>query len=218
MTVTPTSPVAEQVVVPAALPSPTASPSPKPAPHRVAPKPPRPHVVDRPLPPAPPQTGCPPTPRRGGGKPRPMAPPAVAETSLPAPLPVKAKATSLTAVRGKGLWVTPFGKTPVDAAALVARARATHVRSIWIRTGGSRQGYYGDRFLGSLVPTAHRAGIQVIAWDFPFLSDPVADAARAQRALAAGVDGFAPDIETAAEGTHLTQRRLRVYLGLVRSY
>jgi hypothetical protein len=218
MTVTPVAPVAQQVVVPAALPSATASPTPKPAPRRAVPKAPPARVVDRAVPPAPPRTGCPPAPRRGGGKPRPMPPPAVAETSLPAPLPVTSKATSLAAVRGKGLWVTPFRTTPVNVTALVARARATHVRSIWIRTGGSRQGYYGDNFLGLLVPAAHRAGIQVIAWDFPFLSDPVADAARAQRALAAGVDAFAPDVETAAEGTHLTQRRLRLYLSLVRSY
>jgi hypothetical protein len=142
----------------------------------------------------------------------------VSESALPLPLPATAKATSLAVVTGKGLWATPWPTSAVDVRRLVAHARATGVRSIWIRTGGSRQGYYGNRFLPALVPAAHRAGLRVIAWDFPFLSDPVADAARAKRALDAGVDAFSPDVETAAEGTYLTTRRLRVYLSLVRSY
>jgi hypothetical protein len=142
----------------------------------------------------------------------------VAESALPAPLPVRTKARSLDVVKGKGLWATPWADTAVDARNLVARARATGVHSIWIRTGGTKQGYYGNRFLPALIPAAHRAGLRVIAWDFPFLSDPVADAARAKRALDAGVDAFSPDVETSAEGTYLTTRRLRLYLSLVRSY
>ena len=43
----------------------------------------------------------------------------------------------------------------------------------------------------------------MLAWDFPTLSDPADDAARAA-ALQDGADGFAADIETAAEGTYLT--------------
>jgi hypothetical protein len=116
------------------------------------------------------------------------------------------------------LWVTPWAKTTVDARALVAQARRAGVHSLWIRTGGTRQGYYGDNFLPSLVPVAHAAGLAVIAWDFPFLSDPVADARRAQQALDRGIDAFSPDVETAAEGTYATPRRLAVYLSLVRTY
>ena len=215
-------PVAQVVAVPTPSPepvptlSPTAGPTPRPVATTAAP---RPRIVDRPVPPALPKTGCPVPPYQGpGGSPKPRPAPAVAESALPAPLPVTRKAASLAVVRGKGLWATPWPKTVVDVDALVAQARAAKVRSIWIRTGGSRQGYYGDRFLPALVPAAHRAGLRVVAWDFPFLSDPVADAARAKRALAAGVDAFSPDVETAAEGTYLTTRRLRVYLGLVRSY
>ena len=195
---------------PAPVPTRAAAPRPKPAPH--------PAVVDRPLPPAPPTTGCPVRPSTGGGTPRPLPPPAVAEAALPGPVPVRTKATSLDAVRGKGLWVTPFGKEPLNVAAVLAHARSSRVRSIWVRTGGSRQGYYGDQFLRPLVARAHAAGIRVVAWDFPFLSDPVADARRAQAALAAGVDGFSPDVETRAEGTYVTSRRLALYLSVVRAY
>ena len=55
-----------------------------------------------------------------------------------------------------------------------------------------------------------------MAWDFPFLSDPMADVARARKALATDIDAFAPDIETSAEGTHATARRVTLYLSLVR--
>jgi hypothetical protein len=200
------------------VPLPTATPTPRATP-RPAAKKPAVAPVDRPIAATPPLSGCPVHHSGGGGgHRRPLAQPAVAETELPPPMTVTAKASSLDAVNGKGLWATPFGKDPVNVAALVAQARRAHVRSIWIRTGGSRQGYYGDRFLPALVSQAHAAGLKVIAWDFPFLSDPAGDARRAQAALATGIDGFSPDVETAAEGTYLTARRLRLYLSLVRVY
>ena len=168
---------------------------------------------------APPVTGCPPPPLPPNGHgPTPLGKPAVAEAALPKAVAVHGKARDLNPVRGKGLWVTPWASTKVDASALVARARRTGVQSLWIRTGGSRQGYYGDQFLGQLVPAAHTAGVAVIAWDFPAMSDPMSDARRAQRALQAGVDAFSPDVETAAEGTFVTSRRLALYLSLVRRY
>ncbi|MCU1593032.1 MAG: Peptidoglycan-binding domain 1 protein [Frankiales bacterium] len=171
-----------------------------------------------PLAAAPPLTGCPVRRQTPGGPGRPLGAPAVAEAALPAPLPVARKAANLEAVRGKGLWVTPFGATPVDVDGLIATARRTHVRSLWIRTGGTRQGYYGNRFLSALVTKAHAHGLAVVAWDFPFLSDPVVDARRAHAALAAGVDAFSPDLETAAEGTHVSARRIAFYLSMVRAY
>jgi hypothetical protein len=131
---------------------------------------------------------------------------------------VRGKAGSLAAVRGKGLWVTPFGKSVVDVPHLVAQGRQLGLRSLWVRTGGTRQGYYGDHFLPELVPAAHAAGIAVVAWDFPSLSDPVADARRAQQALAAGVDAFSPDVETTAEGVYPTPRRIALYLSMVREW
>lgn len=198
--------------VPTAAPRHRAQPPSRPA--RTA----APRAVDRPVPPAPPLTGCPPRPAPGGGGgPSSLPPPAVAESRLPPPLPVRVKAVDLDAVRGKGLWATPMGRRPLDVQGLVAQAQRTGVRSIWVRTGGTPQGYYGGPFLPALVAAAHADGVRVIAWDFPFLSDPVADAGRARQALAAGVDGFSPDVETAAEGTRLTPRRLQLYLSLVRA-
>ena len=170
--------------------------------------------------PEPPQAGCP-LPKRPGGRPyvpKLLPAPAVADADLPAPLPPGERAKDLRAVAGKGIWVTNWPKTELDAQAVVGRAKAAGLQSIWVRTGGSRQGYYGDKVLPQLVPAAHAAGIAVVAWDFPFLSDPVKDVERAKQALDAGIDAFAPDVETTAEGTYATPRRVQLYLSLVRAH
>ncbi|MCU1675157.1 MAG: hypothetical protein JWN77_3270 [Frankiales bacterium] len=177
-------------------------------------------TVRRPVPPAPPLAGCPVPmrPGRPGWTPKPLKPPIVSDAALPVPLPAGPKATSLDALTGKGIWVTNWKTTDVDVAGVVARAKAGGLHSIWVRTGGSKQGYYGGLVLPELVPAAHAAGLKVVAWDFPFLSDPVGDAARARKALATGIDAFAPDVETSAEGTYATPRRVALYLSLVRGH
>jgi hypothetical protein len=196
------------------VPSPAPSPSPKPAPKPVAPGA-LPAVAAAPTVP---QSGCPaPVQHPGSWTPKPLGAPAVSDAALRKPLPPRAKATNLNAIAGKGIWITNWPKDTVDVNSIVAKAKAAGLTSIWVRTGGSRQGYYGGRVLPMLVPAAHRAGLKVVAWDFPFLSDPVSDVVRAHKALAAGIDAFAPDIETAAEGTHASNRRVTLYLSLVRS-
>lgn len=199
-------------------PSPTtAEPSPEPTP-QAAPKK-KASLLPPAVGPENPQAGCP-VPRRPnlpGRQPTPRKPPIVAEAALPEPVATSGKAASLYPLSGKGLWVTNFKETPVDTEAIVAKAKAAGLRNIWVRTGG-RQGYYGHQFLPELVPAAHAAGLAVVAWDFPYLSDPVADALRAKQAFADGIDAFAPDIETAAEGTYATAPRVALYLSLVRTY
>jgi hypothetical protein len=177
-------------------------------------------VRQRPVPPAPPLAGCPVPykPNRPGWTPKPLKPPIVADTALPLPLPAGKKAASLAAVSGKGIWVTNWKTSEVDVPGIVSRAKRAGLHNIWVRTGGSKQGYYGQLILPELVPAAHAAGLKVVAWDFPFLSDPAADAARAKKALATGIDAFAPDVETTAEGTYATAKRVTLYLSLVRAY
>jgi hypothetical protein len=209
----------------------TPSPSPLPPPAAIGPVVPssKPKAVAKPatpgaLPakaaaPTPPQAGCPvPKKHPSSWTPKPLGAPKVADAALPAPLPRGAKATDIGAITGKGIWVTNWKTSKVDVQGIVARAKKAGIHNIWVRTGGSKQGYYGGLVLPELVPAAHRAGMNVVAWDFPFLSDPVADALRAKKALATGIDAVAPDVETAAEGTHATSRRVQLYLSLVRSY
>ncbi len=206
-----------------AQPTPSGAPVPSAAPRPVAgpvtPTAARP-VVHAPVGPAKPQAGCP-VPRKANGKPfvpKPLGAPIVADADLPPALPPTARASSLAAVSGKGVWVTNWAESDVDVPGIVARAKAAGLHSVWVRTGGSKQGYYGATILPRLVPAAHAAGLSVVAWDFPFLSDPVADAQRAKTALAAGIDAFAPDVETHYEGTFATTQRVTLYLSLVRSY
>jgi hypothetical protein len=198
---------------PAPKPSPKPKPKPKPAP-KAAP------LFPIPAPPAYP-TGCPPR-KLPPGPPFHPPTPTVATADLPAPVGVpRTRHVDLRAVTGKGMWLTTWPDSTLDAAKVVAQARAAGLRQLWIRTGGTKQGWYGRKFLDALLPRAHAAGIAVIAWDFPALSDPVADAKRAAIAITGTfggrhIDGFSPDIETIYEGTFNAPRRVAVYLALVR--
>jgi hypothetical protein len=164
---------------------------------------------------------CPPPPRPPG-PPLPLPKPAVKARDLPAALPVGLhRHADLAPVTGKGMWLTTWADSHVDVATVVAKARAAGLSQLWVRTGGSTQGWYGDRLLRRLLPAAHAAGIRVVAWDYPTLSDPVADARRAAlvtRGTFAGqrIDAFSPDIEEIQEGTFDTARRVAVYLSRVR--
>jgi hypothetical protein len=121
------------------------------------------------------------------------------------------------------MWLWKFGQSEGgDADAIVARAVAAGLHQLWVRVGDSRDGFYGADVLAALVPRAHARGLAVLGWGFPFLWDPVGDARWSAEALAwrgpGGdvLDGFSPDIEAATEGVALSERRARVYLGLVR--
>jgi hypothetical protein len=164
---------------------------------------------------------CPPPPIPPGPPIKPPKP-VVTAHELPAPVPVPThRRVDIGAVSGKGMWLTTWPDTHLDVARVVARAKAAGLRQLWVRTGGSIQGWYGANFLPELLPAAHAAGIRVIAWDFPFLSDPLRDVRRAAKVITGRfggdrIDGFSPDIETISEGTFDTDRRVRVYLSRVR--
>jgi hypothetical protein len=146
----------------------------------------------------------------------PLPPPAVAETSIPIVAPPGPRHVSLADFRGKGIWITVFPGDSLNVVSLVETARRSGLDALYVRTGGSTDGFYGGPLLERLVPLAHHYGIAVVAWDFPTLSDPAADAARATDAFRDGADAFSPDIEEAPEGTYLTGRRVAYYLSLVR--
>jgi hypothetical protein len=142
-------------------------------------------------------------------------------SNIPKPWPVPAHTPDLTAISGKGMWLTTWRTSHVDVPTVVAKAKAAGLTSLWVRTGGSKQGYYGDPLLHALLPAAHAAGLKVIAWDFPAMGNPARDAIRARAALkytvdGQKIDGFSPDIETINEGTFNNPKRVSYYLSLVR--
>jgi hypothetical protein len=75
------------------------------------------------------------------------------------------------------MWLTyPLLKhSPVSA--IIAAARAAGLTHLYVEVGRSRDGFYGARGLAALLPAAHRAGIRVMAWVYPFLANLPADVA-----------------------------------------
>jgi hypothetical protein len=208
-----------------ALAAAVAAPPPSAAPARAAPATIAPPPTIAPTGPvALPLPGCPPPPRPPGGTGVPYKPPhLVPEDELPPAQPPPAFSVDTAALDGKGMWIWKFRLSEGgDSDAIVARATAAGLRQLWVRVGDSQDGFYGGSVLASLVPKAHKAGLAVIGWGFPYLHDPVADAAWSIDAVkwrgadGSRLDGFSPDIELASEGVVLTERRITVYLGLVR--
>jgi hypothetical protein len=116
------------------------------------------------------------------------------------------------------MWIWQPDKTEQgDVSAIIARADHVGLTHLYVRTGSSWDGFYASSFLDKILPAAHAAGIRVYGWDFPRLIDPAADVARAVAAVdyrtpgGHHIDGFAPDIETAAEGTRITAESATAY-------
>ncbi|MGQ0847380.1 MAG: hypothetical protein ACT4QF_24950 [Sporichthyaceae bacterium] len=176
-----------------------------------------------PIPSKPVQPGpCPKRPPGTGGSKFVPPKPKVKLADLPKPVKIGKRNVDLSVIDGKGMWWTTWPTTNYDVEDMVARAKKADLRHIWVRTGGSRQGWYGEKLLTDLLPVAHKAGLKVMVWDFPFLSDPILDVRRANKAIKgtfAGhrIDGFAPDIETIYEGTFNHPKRLAVYLSRIRA-
>ena len=168
--------------------------------------------------------GCPAPPPPNTPPPAPWHPAVlVPDAALPAPLPAPVRRASTEAITGKGMWIWQFAQTDDgDPTAIVDAAKRAGLHQLWVRVADSQNGFYGAAELTRLVPLAHRAGIAVIGWGFPYLYDPVADANWTVQVFdwsfdGSHLDGFSPDIETASEGVDLTTGRVEVYLSLVRS-
>jgi hypothetical protein len=130
----------------------------------------------------------------------------------------------LEPVMGKGMWLWQYRSTEGgDADAIVAKAVAAGLNQLWVRVGDSQDGFYAADTLARLVPKAHEHHLTVLGWGFPYLYDPVADAAWTTAAVdwrgprGDRLDGFSPDLETASEGVAVSEQRISVYLGFVRS-
>jgi hypothetical protein len=170
-----------------------------------------------------PLPGCPPPPAKPGTGVPYRPPNLVPEEALPAAAGPPAISVDIAPLSGKGMWIWKFGQSQGgDADAIVARATAAGLRQLWVRVGDSQSGFYAADVLAALVPKAHKAGLAVIGWGFPYLFDPVSDARWSTAATSwrgpdgSRLDGFSPDIEQSTEGVLLTERRITVYLGLIR--
>src|SRR4051812_30918628 len=126
---------------------------------------------------------------------------------------------------GVGMWIHEWPKTQHgNARQVINRSKAYGITTLYVRTGTKKGGFDGGPVLRRLLPATRGTNIKVVAWDFPTLENPTADARRlaaAARYRAPGrgtprVAAVAPDIETGAEGTRSSQHRVQVYLQTLR--
>lgn len=118
-----------------------------------------------------------------------------------ATLSLRTVATAADILAGKGLWLTfPDWRTQPDTA-LLAQAAAEGATHLYLEVATSADGFYGGRALDDLLRQAHAAGLAVIAWVYPALTQPAADAAT-MRQVAHYItptgdlaDGLALDVE-----------------------
>lgn len=197
------------------------------APHAASPKDQAAVAQDPPVEAPPlPLDGCPPPPRPPGMAQPPPAyvpPHLVPEDQLPTPLPPGPWPSNLGPLGGKGMWIWKYKQTEGgNPDAIVDRAVKAGLRQLWVRVGDSADRFYAKDVLDELVPRAHRRGIAVIGWGFPYLFDPVSDAGWAADVLAwrgpkgDQLDGFSPDLELTSEGVAVSEKRTTVFLDLVR--
>ena len=194
----------------------------------VAPAAPAPALAAAPVLPTGPvgQLGCPPPPPPSPAppSPEPWHPSVlVPDAQLPATAQPRAWATDPRPAFGKGMWVWMWKNTEGgNADAVVARARRAGLNQLWVRVADSQSGFYAASVLAELVPKAHAAHLSVIGWGFPYLYDPVGDAAWTGDALdwrspsGDHIDGYSADVERSSEGVMLTPRRVAVYFDAVR--
>ena len=140
------------------------------------------------------------------------APPAAAPPVTAGADPASAEATP-PAKRGglpigKGMWIWMEEQADGgDPEAIVARAKATGLTHLYVRTGTLKGGFIGGPFLDRLLPIAHANDIRVYGWDFPYMERPGDDVNRALAAInhttpdGHRIDGFSADIESTREGT-----------------
>jgi hypothetical protein len=165
--------------------------------------------------------------------PAPTKAPAAPATKTPAPAtrpsPAPPRQTSKPTVttryvpRGTGMWLYQWEETEGgNARQVVLRAQRTGLTHLYVRTGTRKGGFDGGPMLRELLPATKGTNIQVIAWDFPQLKNPVADARRLAAAASFRVPGaprvmaVAPDIETGAEGTNLSGHAVNTYMRTLR--
>jgi hypothetical protein len=124
---------------------------------------------------------------------------------------------------GTGMWIHQWSQTEHgNGRRVVRRAKLAGLSHLFVKTGSSHDGWVGATALGSLMPATKNTDIKVIAWDFPTLVHPGADARRLARAAwwhkpgVPMVAAVAPDIETASEGTHATRSSIDRYYRTLR--
>ncbi len=126
--------------------------------------------------------------------------------------------TLLAPFHGKGMWATYGLLQTSPVTAVVAAARAAGLTHLYVEVARSNRGFYGAAGLAALLPVAHRAGIRVIAWVYPFLRNlPVDVATSAAAATLTAPTGDRPDGLVADVEENMAEPAVRAYGQILRA-
>ena len=118
---------------------------------------------------------------------------------VPAPL---TPAVSGTAFDGQGMWIWYVSRSSGgEVAAIVARARASRVTTVLIKSSDGSTNYW-SQFSPSLVSELHASGVKVCAWQYVYGSNPAGEAHLGAEAVANGADCLVIDAEAEYEGRY----------------
>jgi hypothetical protein len=115
------------------------------------------------------------------------------------------------------MWLTLGTAAAASPSTVVKAARKDGITHLYVEAAISPLGFHGRGAAGPLIEAAHRQGIAVIAWVYPYLLDVAADVtlttavARYRSAGGQAFDGIAADLET-----NVQLWNLRAYSQLVR--
>jgi hypothetical protein len=104
-------------------------------------------------------------------------------------------------VAGKGMWFTNYLPHHSDVDQMLRAAKLAGITHVYAEVAITKYGFYGRSTLDRLLPAAHKQGIAVITWVYPYLRDVSLDVRLTQ--LVANyvtptgdrADGLATDIE-----------------------
>ncbi len=104
-------------------------------------------------------------------------------------------------IAGKGMWFTNYLPHHSDVDQMMRAAKLAGITHVYAEVAITKYGFYARDTLNRLIPAAHKQGIAVIAWVYPYLRDVSLDV-RLTKLVADYVtptgeraDGIAADIE-----------------------
>ena len=115
-------------------------------------------------------------------------------------------------VSGKGMWLTLGTTTGNDPDVVIRAAQRNGISHLYLEAAISPLGFHGKQVVGPLVDAAHRHGMTIVAWVYPYLYDVAADVA-----LTRQVAGFRTPSGQRFDGVAADVER-DVYLWNVRAY
>jgi hypothetical protein len=104
-------------------------------------------------------------------------------------------------IAGKGMWFTNYLPHHSDVEQMMLAAKQAGITHVYVEVAITPYGFYARDTLNRLIPAAHKRGIAVIAWVYPYLRDVSLDV-RLTKLVAdyttpgdEHADGVAADIE-----------------------